>query len=47
MTLFVLGLEKLNDETTEQFYGATNKKNKSLDQLLLRRLRIDDYTFEL
>ncbi|RNA38679.1 hypothetical protein BpHYR1_019904 [Brachionus plicatilis] len=37
----VVGLEKLNDETTAQFLKSTNKIKKTLDQLLFRRLRMD------
>ncbi|RNA25354.1 hypothetical protein BpHYR1_016150 [Brachionus plicatilis] len=39
------GLEKLNDETTSEYFKATNKK--TIDQLLHRRLRIDDYLYSL
>ncbi|RMZ96639.1 hypothetical protein BpHYR1_043539 [Brachionus plicatilis] len=35
-------LEKLNDETTTHYFKATNKKEKSIDQIL-RRLRIDNH----
>ncbi|RMZ92867.1 hypothetical protein BpHYR1_018216, partial [Brachionus plicatilis] len=33
-------LEKLNDQTTIQYFRASNKREKTIEQLIQRRLRI-------
>lgn len=40
------GIEKLNDETTREYFTCTNKKDDCLRQMLTRRLRIDKYESE-
>ncbi|RMZ97560.1 hypothetical protein BpHYR1_039871 [Brachionus plicatilis] len=37
------GLEKLNDQTTIQYFRASNKREKTIKQLIQRRFRIDDF----
>ena len=36
-------VEKLNDQTTREYFSATNKHSDYLHQMILRRGRIDDY----
>ena len=36
-------MEKLNDQTTSEYFRSTNKKANSLQQMLLRRIRIEIY----
>ena len=36
-------MEKLNDQTTSEYFRSTNKKDLSLSQMLSRRLRIEVY----
>ncbi|RNA40268.1 hypothetical protein BpHYR1_045704 [Brachionus plicatilis] len=41
------GLEKLNDQTTIQYFRASNKREKKIEQLIQRRLRKDDFLYSI
>ncbi|RNA17410.1 hypothetical protein BpHYR1_013024 [Brachionus plicatilis] len=41
------GLGKLNDQTTIQYFKASNKREKTIEQLIQRRLRIDDFLYSI
>ena len=42
---YLLGLEKLNDQTTSSYFRSCNKKKTVLKQILFRRLRIEKKQF--
>ena len=43
--IYFLGLEQLNDISTKEYFTATNKHSDFVDQMLNRRLRMEDYLF--